>query len=137
MAVSNKNGVQSTWPASPQNTGSIIRRPAKLKFCETSDVNWEQNTYYQYRQEAYCQQQDGEVYRMLPVEDPSIGYKLVTTSVEKNIVLTEALPISEKDAIDLIFREAAREQTLLKPQEKNAKELDESDQKTCIYGKKQ
>ena len=58
--------------------------------------------YLLYNKQPYCFF-EGAMYQMLPVEDPSIGYKLVDSTVDRKTVLSSATGITEAEALDAMF----------------------------------
>jgi len=58
--------------------------------------------YLLFENQPYCFF-EGAIYQMLPVEDPSIGYKLVDSTYDKKTLLSRAISITEVQAIDAMF----------------------------------
>ena len=69
-----------------------------------NEQKWDPNNYYSYRDEVYCLMPDGQLYMVIPVEIPSIGYQLVSTEVAKKTVLANSKGFSEYQALNLIFK---------------------------------
>ena len=46
---------------------------------------------------------NGVLYAMYPIDDPSLGYKLLTSNFDKKVVLLNPRFISERQAVDFLF----------------------------------
>ncbi|MBQ7739061.1 MAG: hypothetical protein IJT59_05360 [Desulfovibrionaceae bacterium] len=61
------------------------------------------SNYYSYENDIYCIQPDGEMFMVVPVHTPSIGYELVNTDMAKKTVLSNSIGIPEHIAMALLF----------------------------------
>ena len=46
---------------------------------------------------------NGVLYAMYPIDDPSLGYKLIMANFDKKLVLLRPKFISEQQAVDMLF----------------------------------
>ena len=59
--------------------------------------------YYSYENDIYCIQPDGEMFMVVPIHTPSIGYELVNTEMAKKTVLANSIGVPEHIAMALLF----------------------------------
>ena len=72
------------------------------RFHKANDNIW-QAMYFMFRNEPYCVLPDGFPYQMVPMDNPTIGYKLVDTAIDKATFFSNSVQISEKQAMDKLF----------------------------------
>ena len=61
------------------------------------------SNYYSYEKDIYCILPDGEMYMVVPIHTPSIGYELINTEMPKKTVLSNSIGIPEHIAMALLF----------------------------------
>ncbi|MCR4665739.1 MAG: hypothetical protein K5657_00395 [Desulfovibrio sp.] len=61
-------------------------------------------SYYLFRNEAYFLGEDGFIYEMLPVDKPSLGYKLICSDLTKTTLLEKAVTITENQALNTLHK---------------------------------
>ncbi|MBO4334910.1 MAG: hypothetical protein J5846_03625, partial [Desulfovibrio sp.] len=55
-----------------------------------------------FQDEPFCIY-EGTVYSMLPVAEPSLGYKLISASIDRSTILESSNGITEDQAIKVLF----------------------------------
>ncbi|MBQ7606530.1 MAG: hypothetical protein IJU76_00870 [Desulfovibrionaceae bacterium] len=80
----------------------LIGNPTLADLLLSGTFSVDEPYYLLYNNQPYCFF-EGAMYQMLPVEDPSIGYKLVDSTVDRKTVLAQATGITETEAIDAMF----------------------------------
>ena len=86
---------------------NISHKDKSSKNCAYYNEQPERNTrnYFVYRDEVYCVTPDGELFMMVPVEVPSIGYELVSTDVTKKVVMASSPGFPEHEALEKLFHD--------------------------------
>ena len=71
--------------------------------CKPGTNPYEGSVYYVlFQDEPYCIF-EGTVYSMLPVAEPSLGYKLISASIDRKTILASSNGITENQAISVLF----------------------------------
>ena len=71
--------------------------------CKPGTNPYEGTVYYVlFQDEPYCIF-EGAVYSMLPVAEPSLGYKLISASIDRKTILARSNGITENQAISVLF----------------------------------
>ncbi|MBO4369302.1 MAG: hypothetical protein J5803_04305 [Desulfovibrio sp.] len=63
-------------------------------------------SYHLFRNEPYCILEDA-VYMMLPVDEPSLGYKLIDASLDKKTLFEAAIHITENQALNTLHQDSS------------------------------
>ena len=98
------NKYQKKWNQIAKSThpaATVVQNPAPEESKETftfpADVK-----YLLYNKMPICLL-NGVLYAMYPIDDPSLGYKLIMANYDKKIVLLNPHYISERQAVGLLF----------------------------------
>ena len=65
-------------------------------------VSSTQTLYILYNKQPICVY-NGELYAMYPIDTPSIGYSLIETDYDRNIILIKPCIITEVQALNILF----------------------------------
>ncbi|MBQ7456993.1 MAG: hypothetical protein IJS54_05275 [Desulfovibrio sp.] len=101
------NNLGAEKPENRANWKSIARKDKKGDAPSLADLSLgiagtNGSVFLLFQDEPYCIF-EGSLYQMLPVEEPSMGYKLVDTSYDRKTILARAVTISEIQALDIMF----------------------------------
>ncbi|MCR5814410.1 MAG: hypothetical protein K6G15_07955 [Desulfovibrio sp.] len=77
--------------------------PKFEEICKPGMNPYEGTVYYVlFQNEPYCIF-EGAVYSMLPVQEPSLGYKLISASIDRSTILARSDGITEDQAMEMLF----------------------------------
>ncbi len=93
--------VRAHWKRIALNN-KLVANPTLADLLLSGSYSLDKPYYLLYDKQPYCFF-EGTMYQMLPVEEPSIGYKLVDSTIDRKTVLSEATGITETEAIDAMF----------------------------------
>lgn len=92
---------RDNWKQISKTNRSAV--PTFEEICKPGMNPFEGTVYYVlFRNEPYCIF-EGLVYSMLPVVEPSLGYKLISAAIDRSTILARSDGITEDQAIAVLF----------------------------------